>query len=156
MRNWGMRRPRPESRRLVTSKETASLPTKEATNVDADGPQGALKAVRFEKGWTQATLARRLSIRPETVCRWERGKSRPRPTHVRALAYMAARPEAFRLRKEGDVTQVRVDAIRARGATRPPTPGSNKHRRLDAKMVGVLRALRPIRSQRRARAGWFN
>ncbi len=41
-----------------------------------------LKAVRFEKGWTQATLARRLSIRPETVCRWERGKSRPRPTHV--------------------------------------------------------------------------
>src|SRR5216117_395559 len=95
---------RSESRRLVTSKETASLPTKEATNVDADGPQGALKAVRFEKGWTQATLARRLSIRPETVCRWERGKSRPRPTHVRALAYMAARPEAFRLRKEGDVT----------------------------------------------------
>src|SRR5437870_4676143 len=31
---------RSESRRLVTSKETASLPTKEATNVDADGPQG--------------------------------------------------------------------------------------------------------------------
>lgn len=118
--------------------------------------RGALKAVRFEKGWTQATLARRLSIRPETVCRWERGKSRPRPTHVRALAHMAARPEAFRLRKEGDVTQVRFDAIRARGATRPPTPGSNKHRRLDAKMVGVLRALRPVRSQRRARAGWFN
>ena len=118
--------------------------------------RGALKAVRFEKGWTQATLARRLSIRPETVCRWERGKSRPRPTHVRALAHMAARPEAFRLRKEGDVTQVRFDAIRARGATRPPTPGSNKPRRLEAKMVGVLRALRPIRSQRRARAGWFN
>ena len=115
--------------------------------------RGVLKAVRFEKGWTQATLARRLSIRPETVCRWERGKSRPRPTHVRALAHMAARPEAFRLRKEGDVTQVRFDAIRARGATRPPTPGSNKHRQLDAKMVGVLRAVRPIRSQRRARAG---
>src|SRR5262249_38147972 len=83
MRNWGMRRARSESRRLVTSKETASLPTKEATNVDPMDLTGALKAVRFEKG--------------------------SRPTHVWALAHMAARPEAFRLRKEGDVTQVRFD-----------------------------------------------
>jgi len=46
--------------------------------------RGALKAVRFEKGWTQATLARRLSIRPETVCRWERGKGCAAPSSAPA------------------------------------------------------------------------
>src|SRR2546428_5587856 len=49
MRNWGMRRAWSENRRLVTSKETASLPTKEATNVDADGPQGGAQGRPFRE-----------------------------------------------------------------------------------------------------------
>src|SRR5437899_8218672 len=107
---------RSESRRLVTSKETASLPTKEATNVDADGPQGGAHGrpfrERVDAGNPRSSPQHKARNRLPMGARQVTAQADTRE----ALAHMAARPEAFRLRKEGDVTQVRVDAIRARGA----------------------------------------
>lgn len=41
--------------------------------------------MRREQGWSQADLADRLGTDPVTVSRWERGASRPRPSHERKL-----------------------------------------------------------------------
>lgn len=55
------------------------------------GDLGAiLRARRTTCGLTQVALARQLGIRPETVCRWERGKNRPRPRRQRSLAQVLA------------------------------------------------------------------
>jgi transcriptional regulator with XRE-family HTH domain len=37
-----------------------------------------LRVRRTSRGLTQVELARQLDVTPETICRWERGKNRPR------------------------------------------------------------------------------
>lgn len=44
-----------------------------------------IRALRTRHGWTQQELAERLGTDPVTVSRWERGKSRPRPSASRRL-----------------------------------------------------------------------
>lgn len=39
-----------------------------------------IRALRSRHGWTQSDLADRLGTDAVTVSRWERGKSRPRPS----------------------------------------------------------------------------
>jgi transcriptional regulator with XRE-family HTH domain len=48
---------------------------------DGDG----LRARRLEAGLTQRRLARRLGVTPETVCRWEQGRTRPLVVHWKLL-----------------------------------------------------------------------
>jgi transcriptional regulator with XRE-family HTH domain len=50
---------------------------------------GALKRVRGKQRWTQATLARHLGVRVETVSRWERGKTQPAHRHLEMIARLA-------------------------------------------------------------------
>jgi len=45
----------------------------------------AILAIRRERGWTQVQLAARLGTDAVTVSRWERGKTRPRPSAVERL-----------------------------------------------------------------------
>jgi transcriptional regulator with XRE-family HTH domain len=50
---------------------------------------GALRRVRRNQRWTQATLARHLGVRVETVSRWERGKTQPAHRHLEMIARLA-------------------------------------------------------------------
>jgi transcriptional regulator with XRE-family HTH domain len=44
-----------------------------------------LALARREKGWTQSKVAEHVGVDVVTVCRWERGISRPYPRHVKKL-----------------------------------------------------------------------
>ncbi|MGH7388300.1 MAG: helix-turn-helix transcriptional regulator [Candidatus Rokuibacteriota bacterium] len=50
----------------------------------------AVRARRTALGLTQAALAQQLGVSPETVCRWELGKSRPRRQARQSLAVSLA------------------------------------------------------------------
>src|SRR5262245_22404098 len=52
----------------------------------AVGLGNALRANRHRRGLTQVDVARRLGVTAETVCRWERGRSRPRPRRLPFIA----------------------------------------------------------------------
>jgi transcriptional regulator with XRE-family HTH domain len=45
-----------------------------------------LAAWRIYRGFTQAEIAMRLGVNPNTVCGWEAGRSFPRPVHAARLA----------------------------------------------------------------------
>jgi transcriptional regulator with XRE-family HTH domain len=45
-----------------------------------------LRRLRFARGFTQASLAKRLKVTPSTVSLWESGSALPSPTRVQALA----------------------------------------------------------------------
>ena len=45
----------------------------------------AIREAREAKGWSQVELAARLKVAAETVCRWETGSMRLRPTSKIAL-----------------------------------------------------------------------
>lgn len=49
-----------------------------------------LRALRSRYGWTQRDLADRLGTDAVTVSRWERGKSRPRPSAQSQLDRLAS------------------------------------------------------------------
>ena len=34
-----------------------------------------VREARMRRGWTQAELARRIGVRPQAVCLWERGRN---------------------------------------------------------------------------------
>ena len=44
-----------------------------------------IRSLRSHLGWTQARLAREIGTDAVTVSRWERGKSRPRPSALKRL-----------------------------------------------------------------------
>lgn len=49
-----------------------------------------IRALRARHGWTQKEMAARLGTDAVTVSRWERGKSRPRPSAESRLENMAS------------------------------------------------------------------
>jgi ribosome-binding protein aMBF1 (putative translation factor) len=53
-----------------------------ATNDQREAFRRALQRARRERGWTQRQLATALSVSPNAVSYWERGKSLPAPTNV--------------------------------------------------------------------------
>lgn len=52
-------------------------------------PQGLVSAIREIGGYSQEALARELGVSFATVNAWERGRSQPRPSHLRSLRSMA-------------------------------------------------------------------
>lgn len=52
-------------------------------------PQGLVSAIRETGGYSQEALARELGVSFATVNAWERGRSQPRPSHLRSLRSMA-------------------------------------------------------------------
>lgn len=49
-----------------------------------------IRALRTRYGWTQKELAARLGTDDVTVSRWERGRSKPRPSALRRLEVFAS------------------------------------------------------------------
>lgn len=45
-----------------------------------------LRRLRFSRGYTQTSLAKKLKVTPSTVSLWESGDSLPSPERVKALA----------------------------------------------------------------------
>ena len=52
-------------------------------------PHGLVSAIRETGGYSQEALARELGVSFATVNAWERGRSQPRPSHLRSLRTMA-------------------------------------------------------------------
>lgn len=52
-------------------------------------PPGLVSAIRETGGYSQEALARELGVSFATVNAWERGRSQPRPSHLRSLRSMA-------------------------------------------------------------------
>jgi transcriptional regulator with XRE-family HTH domain len=50
-----------------------------------------LRALRTERGWSQADLAARLGVSVATLSRWEHGWSRPDPRRRQELCVLLAR-----------------------------------------------------------------
>lgn len=46
----------------------------------------SIRALRDNKGWTQAELAGRIGVHPSAVAQWERGWTEPRKVSLQALA----------------------------------------------------------------------
>lgn len=51
-----------------------------------------LRQARRQRGWTQRELAGRLGVTTSTVCRWERGHTRPNASRRQALECLLGLP----------------------------------------------------------------
>lgn len=76
-----------------------------------------LHRARVRRGWTQGDLARRLGVvEQQTVSRWERGVSRPRPEMISKLAQVLGIPWQ---EIASDIGHVARDGVDARTPARP-------------------------------------
>ena len=54
-----------------------------------------IKQARFEMGWTQAELAKRVGVSEKAVTLWERALARPTEENVAALARLLKKSESW-------------------------------------------------------------
>ena len=76
-----------------------------------------IRALRDQRGWTQAELAKRLGITSSAVGQWEIGETRPSMAKLQALARVLDRPlaeligedDADRAMRSGPAISLRLD-----------------------------------------------
>lgn len=86
-------------------------------------PNGLVSAIRETGGYSQEALARELGVSFATVNAWERGRSQPRPSHLRSLRSMAhslgIRTDIMLLAIDDDPTTCSVIEGMVAGASTP-------------------------------------